>query len=96
MQRDRVKHMPGGANNRRKHLSAMFRWAVEKTETKVTSNPMRDVKPIKAVGRGFYPRTTSDLAKYDERHPIGTKARLAMGMLLFLGPRRQDMGSTGL
>jgi integrase len=95
MLRDRVKHMPGAANNRRKHLSAMFGWAVENTETKVKSNPMRDVKPIKAVGKGFYPWSMADLAQFEERHPIGTKARLAMGLLLFLGPRRQDMVGFG-
>jgi hypothetical protein len=95
MLRDRVKHMPGAANNRRKHLSAMFGWAVEVSETKVTSNPMRDVKAIKAVGKGYYPWTMADLAKYEERHPIGTKARLAVGLLLFLGPRRQDMVTFG-
>jgi hypothetical protein len=37
----------------------MFGWAVEQTETKVKSNPMRDIKPIKAVGKGFYPWSMS-------------------------------------
>jgi integrase len=95
MLRDRVSHMPGAANNRRKHVSAMFGWAVDKTETKVKSNPMRDVKAIKAVTSGYYPWTMADLTKFEERHPIGTKARLAVGLLLFLGPRRQDMVGFG-
>src|SRR5258708_35920340 len=91
MLRDRVKDKPGAANNRRKHVSAMFGWAVETSETKVKSNPMRDVRSVKKTNKtGYYPWTMDDLTKFEERHPIGTKARLAVGLLLFLGPRRQD------
>jgi integrase len=95
MLRDRVKGQPGAANNRRKHLSAMFGWAADTTETKVKSNPMRDVRPIKSTSAGYYPWTIADLTKFEDRHPIGTKARLAVGLLLFLGPRRQDMVGFG-
>jgi integrase len=95
MLRDRVKDQPGAANNRRKHMSAMFGWAVETSETKVKSNPMRDVKAIKSVGTGYYAWNMADLEKYEKRHPIGTKARLAVALLLFLGPRRQDMVGFG-
>lgn len=91
MLRDRVKHLPGAAANRRKHVSAMFGWAVEKAHTRVKSNPMRDVKPLKTVTTGYYAWNMDDLAKFEQRHPVGTKARLAMALLLFLGPRRQDM-----
>lgn len=96
MLRDRVKDKPGAANNRRKHVSAMFGWAVETSETKVKSNPMRDVRSVKKTNKtGYYPWTMDDLTKFEERHPIGTKARLAVGLLLFLGPRRQDMVGFG-
>jgi hypothetical protein len=94
MLRDRVRDKPGAAANRRKHVS-VFGWAVEKSDTKVKSNPMRDVKPLKSNSTGFHAWSMDDLGKFEKRHPIGTKARLAMGLLLFLGPRRQDMVSFG-
>jgi len=43
------------------------------------------------------PQTASTLSpeevhRFEARHPIGTKARLALALLLFLGVRRGDFG----
>lgn len=84
---------PGAANNRRKYLSAMFGWAIE--ADLMGSNPARDVRSKKYATSGFYTWSLSDLTAFENRHPVGTKARLAMGLLLYLGVRRGDLVRLG-
>ena len=36
-----------------------------------------------------------EVRRYEERHPIGTKARLALALLLFTGQRRSDITRLG-
>lgn len=91
--RDLKAGFPGAANNRRKYLSAMFGWAIEAEHMK--SNPARDVRRKKYATNGFYAWTLSDLTAFENRHPIGTKARLALTLLLYLGVRRGDLVRLG-
>jgi integrase len=88
MLRDRKAHKPGAANNRLKYLSAMFGWAVERGIMR--SNPARDAKPIRYSSSGFHTWTLAEVEQFQKSHPIGTKAHLALGLLLFLGVRRGD------
>lgn len=94
MLRDRKKGLPGAANNRKKYLSSMFSWAIENDEG-LASNPCRDVKPKKYVKKGFHTWTIEEVGQYVKRHPIGTKACLTLGLLLFLGTRPSDMLKLG-
>ena len=93
MLRDRRADKPGAANNRLKYLSAMFGWAVERSLMR--SNPVRDAKPIRYASDGFHTWTPAEVKQFEERHPIGTKARLALALLLFLGVRRGDLVTLG-
>lgn len=93
MLRDRKSSQPGAANNRRKHLSALFAWAVDVGLVK--ANPVRDVKAAKGKKGGYYTWSLDDVAQFERRHPVGTKARLALALLLFTGSRRQDMVTFG-
>ena len=85
----------GAANNRRKYLSAMFGWAIEAEIDGIGSNPCRDVRKKRYATDGFYTWKLTDVAKYCERHKIGTKARLALALYLFVGVRRSDMVRLG-
>jgi integrase len=89
MLRDRRADQPGAANNRKKYLSSMFGWTVDRDLMK--TNPCRDVKRVRYATTGFHTWTVDEVIKYRERHLPGTKAWLALGLLLFLGPRRQDV-----
>lgn len=91
--RDMKAGLPGAANNRKKYLSAMFGWAIE--AELMTSNPARDVRSKKYASDGFYTWTVGDLTAFEKRHPIGTKARLALSLLLYLGVRRGDLVRLG-
>jgi integrase len=88
MLRDRKANQPGAANNRRKHLSAMCSWAVEKNL--MPMNYVRDIKSIQIASGGFHTWTVSEVERFLERHPVGTKGCLALALMLYLGARRQD------
>lgn len=54
----------------------------------ISANPVMLSEPIKHQGDGFYAWNEADIAKYRERWPVGTKARLAMELMLWTGARR--------
>ena len=87
--RDRKAHLPGAANYRVKVLRQLFRWALE--EEHVADNPARDLANIKRVTQGIHTWTVEEVAQYEARHPIGTKPRLALALLLWTGVRRSDV-----
>jgi integrase len=75
------------------YLSSMFGWAIEQGLMK--ANPARDVKRIKYETEGFHPWTEEELPQFESRHPLGTKAHLALALLLDTGTRRGDMVTLG-
>ena len=82
--------LPAAANNRRKYFSAMLGWAVVQAPPLVSRNAARDVKVIKSKTDGFYTWSDDDVAKFEAHHPVGSKARLALALLLYTGLRRSD------
>jgi integrase len=46
---------------------------------------------LKTGSTGFYTWTVEDVQQFEAKHPIGTKARLALGLLMFTGQRRSDI-----
>jgi integrase len=93
MLRDRKAETPGAANNRRKWLSSMFGWAIE--NGMIATNPARDVRHINYATDGFHTWSVDEVRQFEQRHPIGTKARLALALLLYLGVRRGDLVTLG-
>ena len=93
MLRDRKAATPGAANNRRKYLSSMFGWAVEHGLLRL--NPAREVRKVRYATAGFHTWTVEEVRQFEERHPVGTKARLALALLLYLGVRRGDVVTLG-
>jgi integrase len=93
MLRDRKAGSPGAANNRRKYLSSMFGWAIDCDLMR--SNPAREVRRLRYATSGFHTWTLEEVHKFEARHPVGTKARLALALLLFLGVRRGDLVTLG-
>lgn len=91
--RDRKADKPEAANHRLKVLRQVFAWACE-TE-RMSTNPARDVKPIRHVTEGHHTWTIEEVRAYLAVHPAGSKARLALGLLLFLGIRISDLALIG-
>jgi hypothetical protein len=88
--RDLKAGKPGAANSRRRWLSAMFSWGIDQTPPLVKSNPVRDVRRVQYKSDGFHAWTDAEIATFEKRHPIGSRARLALALLMFTGVRRSD------
>jgi integrase len=93
--RDRKIDLPGAANNRLKAIRQVFKFGMRKKHSDgtpyVTNNPAREVEKIRYGSSGFHTWTQEEVRQFEERHPIGTKARLALALLLFTGQRRADV-----
>lgn len=92
--RDRKADLPGAANNRVKAIRRAFAWAIEDEHPGVTRNPARDISPLHS-GNGFHTWTAAEVRQFEHRHPIGSKARLALALLLLTGVRRSDVVRIG-
>jgi integrase/recombinase XerD len=88
MLRDDKADFPGAARNRLKALRALFRWAVEEDEA--PHDPTIGVKAITYVTKGHHSWTIEEVETYERQHPLGTKSRLAMAILLYTSWRRED------
>ena len=89
--RDRKKAYPEAANIRLKALRGLFKWAAENAATGVTKNPAREVGKLKVREDGYHPWTEAERKQFEDRHPVGTKARLAYALLFHTGQRRSDV-----
>jgi integrase len=61
----------------------------------VPDDPTIGVKRVKAKTTGFKTWSEAHIERFEARHPIGTKARLAFGLLLYTGQRRGDVVRMG-
>ena len=94
--RDRKAAHREAARHRLKTLSQMFEWAIENEVRGVASNPVRDVKyPKPLPGGGHHTWTEQEVTQFEQRHPIGTKARLAFGLFYWTGLRISDVVRLG-
>jgi len=94
--RDEKAAFPEAANARVKALRQLFAWAASPEYGYATKNPAREVAYLKSNNpEGFRAWSEKDVAKYEARHPIGTKARLALDLLIYTGVRRSDVVKLG-
>jgi integrase/recombinase XerD len=88
--RDERSSQPGAANTRLKALKALFAWACEERPELAPHDPTLGVRKIKYASDGHHSWTPDEIARYRERHPLGSRARLALDLLLYTGGRRED------
>lgn len=89
--RDVKSAAPEAANMRLKSLRQLFRWAMDVEVDLAKRNPAIDVRYISTGSEGFHTWTVDEIRQYEARHPVGTKARLALDLLLYTGVRRGDV-----
>jgi integrase len=87
--RDRKLHRPEAANARLKAIRQVFKFGVKKKLA--PRNPARDVEYFKSGSTGFPIWTLEEVHQFEARHPFGSKARLALALMLFTGQRRSDI-----
>ncbi len=76
------------ANMLRKRLRALVDFAIR--QGIATTNPVVATKPYGVDSTGFHTRSEDEIARYEARHPVGTKARLALDLMLWAGQRGGD------
>jgi integrase len=60
-----------------------------------TDDPTRNVKAIRVRSDGYHSWSDAEIAQFERRHPVGSRARLALALLLYTGQRRSDVVRMG-
>lgn len=90
--RDARIDAPEAANAIVKALRQVFAWAMLPEVSLAERNPARDVPYLDSDNPdGFHTWTVEEVAQYLAHHKVGTKAALALALLLFTGVRRSDV-----
>jgi integrase len=61
----------------------------------ITTDPTRDIKRPRVKSDGYRTWSEQDIELFERQHPIGTRARLALALLLYTGQRRADVIKMG-
>lgn len=89
--------LPGAANNRVRALRGLFKWAADDED----GDPIIDrdlaakVARVDDASTGWHTWSEAEVQQYEQRHGRGTKARLALALLLYTGVRRSDVVGLG-
>jgi integrase len=57
----------------------------------IENDPTAGVKGVKLRSGGIYTWSEADIAAFETNHPIGSRARLALALLLYTAQRRSDV-----
>lgn len=79
---------PAAANNLLDRLKGLMGFAIDIGMRK--DDPTSRMRGFKLTSEGFHTWTEAEIAAFEERHPIGTKPRLALALMLYTGQRRSD------
>ena len=74
---------------RTKTLRIMLAYAV--TQGMLANNPAAGIKKYRSQGEGHHSWSESEIARFEQRHPIGSKARLALSLGLYTAQRKGDV-----
>lgn len=84
---------PGAQYNFRRVLRILLDLAVERGWR--DDNPMVGMRRPRSAGVGFVPWTWDEIEQFKAHHPPGTRARLALSLLLYTAQRRGDVVKMG-
>lgn len=88
--RDEMMDRPEAANGMVKALRQLYKFAVRYDLH--DRNPAAEIEYLSAKNPdGFHSWTLGEIEKYEETHPVGTMARLALALALYTGQRRSDL-----
>jgi integrase len=80
---------PAAANHWLRLVKSLMAFAV--VEGFRRDNPAVGIARIKTRSNGFHSWTEDEIAIFEARHPVGTKARLALALGLYTAQRRSDV-----
>jgi integrase len=85
----KAEKTPWQAKKLRRHLRGFFAFA--KKVGAIDHNPVDDTELVKVrKSAGYHSWTEAEIDRYIERHPLGTKAHLALMLMLWTFQRRGD------
>jgi len=84
---------PAAAQRLRKQLRRLFEHGVRLGM--IRTNPVELTARVRYKTGGHHTWTEAEIAAFRERHPLGTKARLALEIILWTGQRRGDVHRFG-
>ena len=87
------KLQPHAARNWFKTIKHLMQYAVSVELVRI--DPTRDIKLPKASSKEHRPWTDAEIAAYEAKHPIGSKARLAFALGYYTAQRRSDVVRMG-
>lgn len=79
---------PGAANDLLKKVRILLRFAIERGYRH--DDPAFGIRRFPA-GAGHHTWTEGEIGRYEARWPVGSRERLAFGLLLYTGQRRSDV-----
>lgn len=92
--RDENMDRPEAANSMVKALRQLYKFAVRYDLH--DRNPAMEIEYLSSRNpNGFHSWTLGEIEKFEEKHPIGTMARLALALALYTGQRRSDLAQLG-
>lgn len=90
---DAMMDRPEAANSMIKAVRQLYKYAIEYED--FDRNPAAAVKYFPGNPDGYHAWSLDEIAQFEEQHPIGTTARLAMALALYTGQRRSDLVDLG-
>lgn len=84
---------PAAANNLLDRIKGLMTFAVDIGMRK--DNPAIGIRGFREGNDGFHSWTEDEIRQFEDRHAVGTKARLAMALMLHTGQRRADIVAMG-
>ncbi len=89
----RLSKAPTVANRTRKLLINLFDYAIK--IGLIESNPARLSDKFKVKSKGFHTWNEKEIVQFEAQHPVGSKPRLAMAIMLYTAQRRSDAVKMG-
>jgi integrase len=90
---DKKAATPAAARNLLRMMRTLLAFAVARKFRK--DNPALEVQRAKYRQTGFHSWTEDEISRFEAHHPIGSKARLALALLLYTAQRRTDVVRMG-
>lgn len=90
---EKAENTPGAANKLLRFIRMLMRFAIHRGWR--TDDPTAGLKRLKIRNSGFKAWEEHHIALFEQTHPVGSRARLALALLLFTAQRRSDVVRMG-
>ena len=90
---DKKADTPAAANNLLRMIRMLMQFAIASEVRR--DDPTVTIKTLRSKTDGFYTWSEEDISTFEDRYAIGTRARLALALLLYTGQRRSDVVRMG-